>query len=672
MTDELQTSKLATSIAETFSPAPRIHGQRFGATSQLYPLLIAPFFGLFAAPGAVVAAHALNAALLASAAWPAYLLAYAVTRSRAGGVGAAALTAFVPWLVLASTLLTENAAYPAFVWAVFLMHRSLAAPAFSRDVATIAGLSVAFLARAQLLVLVLALPVALLAHELGYASATASSGERLKTLRAAMGRAVLSHPLLVTAYAVAGAAAAALAVAGELAGLAYAGTFRGDLLPQGIWHSAATHLAYVAVGVGIVPCLLASAWALTAIVRPGRKEAHAFAALLLTLTPLLILEVASFDLRFTPGGFNQDRYLCYLAPLFAVGSAAALLDREERVLRAAIVVTAGALFAWLASFASFAGDAAIFWASPAAAFHGGLETAADWIALSADSLVRWGTLCLAAIFAVVIWRVPGRTALLVTSCAVAAYGGFEAGYVFDRFARPATTLGGANPGRDWIDAAVPGGRSVALVPNPYLAPYVWWDAEFWNKRVDRVLQVGNGPTFTPFPAEKLAVDMRTGRTRNSQRAPFLALALTETRFHLVGTTVVAQQGDMALVRVQRPYRADWTTRGAYPDGWTRPGRPVDLRFFPARGPSRVQVTVVLSAPDQATGGLWVTLRSAEALRRGLVVPGTALRLRVPVCIPGDGFGSATVVAPKGVRIPDERVVGVHVDAVYANPTGSSC
>ena len=669
MTDELQTSKLATSIAETFSPTPRIHGEIYRATSQLYPLLIAPFFGLFSAPDAVAAAHALNAALLASAALPAYLLAYAVTRSRAAGVAAAALTAFVPWLVLASMLLTENAAYPAFVWAVFLMHRTFSAPTFSRDIAAIAGLSVAFLARAQLLVLVLALPVALLAHELGYASAAAPSGERLKALRAAMRRAVLSHPLLVIAYAVAGAAAAALAVAVGLGGLTgtYAGTFQGDLLPEGIWHSAATHLAYVAVGVGMVPALLASAWALTAIVRPGRKEAHAFAALLLTLTPLLILEVASFDLRFSPGGFNQDRYLCYLAPLFSVGTAAALLDREERVLRATIVVAAGALFAWLASFASFAGDSAIFWASPGAAFHGGLETAGGWIALSADSLVRWGTLSLAAILAVVIWRVPGRTALLVTSCAVAAFGGFEAGYVFDRFVPR-----GASPGRDWIDAAVPRGRSVALVPNPYLAPFVWWDAEFWNKRVDRVLQVGNGPTFTPFPAEQLAVDMRTGRTHGSQRTPFLALASTETRFHLVGTTVLAQNGGMALVSVQRPYRADWATRGAYPDGWTRPGRPVELRFFPARGPSRIQLTVVLSAPGEANGGLQVMLRSADALRRGLVFPTTALRLRVPVCIPRDGFGAATLVAPKGVRIPDERVVGVHVDAVYANPTGSSC
>jgi hypothetical protein len=82
MTDELQTTKLATSIAETGSPIPHIHGTYYAALSQLYPLLIAPFYGLLTAPAAATAAHVLNGFLLASAAWPAYLLARSVTRSR--------------------------------------------------------------------------------------------------------------------------------------------------------------------------------------------------------------------------------------------------------------------------------------------------------------------------------------------------------------------------------------------------------------------------------------------------------------------------------------------------------------------------------------------------------------------------------------------------------------
>src|SRR5947209_19394862 len=59
MTDELQTSKLATSAAHSLSPVPRIHGEYYAALGQLYPLLIAPFFGLLATPAAVTASHVL-------------------------------------------------------------------------------------------------------------------------------------------------------------------------------------------------------------------------------------------------------------------------------------------------------------------------------------------------------------------------------------------------------------------------------------------------------------------------------------------------------------------------------------------------------------------------------------------------------------------------------------
>ena len=83
MTDELQTTKLATSISESGSLVPRIHGRYYAALSQLYPLLIAPFYGLMTPPDAATATHAMNAFLLASAAWPAYLLARSVTASRA-------------------------------------------------------------------------------------------------------------------------------------------------------------------------------------------------------------------------------------------------------------------------------------------------------------------------------------------------------------------------------------------------------------------------------------------------------------------------------------------------------------------------------------------------------------------------------------------------------------
>ena len=318
MTDELQVARLAVSIAETFSPVPTIHGVYYGAHSQLYPLLLAPFYGSLSAPAAATAAHALNGLLLASAAVPAYLLARSVTGSRAAGYVAAALTAFTPWLAISATLLTENAAYPAFAWAVLLCHRALAEPSPRRDWFALAGLLLAFLARTQLVVLALALPLALVLHELGLSLRAG------KTTREALRASAASHRVLVGAYLAGALAAGVLALGGSLGGIVgnYAVPFEGDLVPDGLWSSAAAHFDQIAVGVGILPVLLAGSWVLTTAVRPDGREAHAFAALTAVLVPALTLQVTSFDLRFTPEQFIQERYLVYVVPLVAVGAAA--------------------------------------------------------------------------------------------------------------------------------------------------------------------------------------------------------------------------------------------------------------------------------------------------------------------------------------------------------------
>ena len=209
MTDELQTTKLATSIAETGSPVPYIHGKYYPALSQLYPLLIAPFYGLLTAPAAATGAHVLNGFLLASAAWPAYLLARSVTRSRAAATVAALLTAFTPWLVLSTTLLTENAAYPAFVWALFLCHRAIADPGAKRDIGALAALLLVFLARTQLFVLALALPLSLLGHELTLTAFAPDGDTWWLRLRSRLKRALALHPVLFSFYGAAASPTAA-------------------------------------------------------------------------------------------------------------------------------------------------------------------------------------------------------------------------------------------------------------------------------------------------------------------------------------------------------------------------------------------------------------------------------------------------------------------------------
>src|ERR671936_3222008 len=75
MTDELQYAKLATHIGETLSPLPTLRGAHYAAYGQLYPALIAPFYGNMSALDAFRAAHVANGILFASAVFPVYLLA---------------------------------------------------------------------------------------------------------------------------------------------------------------------------------------------------------------------------------------------------------------------------------------------------------------------------------------------------------------------------------------------------------------------------------------------------------------------------------------------------------------------------------------------------------------------------------------------------------------------
>jgi hypothetical protein len=643
MTDELQVVRLSESIAGRLSPVPEIHGVYYGALSQLYPLLLAPFFRTLSAPAAGTAAHALNSVLLPSAAWPAYLVARDVTRSRPAALAAAAMTAFTPWLVLASTLLTENAAYPAFVWAVFLCHRALTTPSARNDVLALGGLALAFLARTQLLVLAIALPLALVIH----------AGPR---------RAVKAHKILTAAYAAGLGLAAVLLARGSLGAAVgnYSVSLDGNLLPRGVWAAAASHLVHVVVGASVVPFVLATAWAVLVLRSRAATPSRAFASLLVVCVPLLSLQVASFDLRFTPHAFDQDRYLFYLVPLFAVGATAALSARVT--LRSLLVpaLVALAAFVWLlVEFGDYEDKTVIFWAAPAAAVHtvfpGDLVLAACAAVLVAGALI-------------LLWRAP-RLALPVVATTVAVIGAAQALYVLERYSDPALSRPAAMKlARDWIDRHVPAGASVALVPAPRDTPPYWWEAELWNKRVDRVLRVDGGPTFSPFPADAVTVDFRRGVLRGAEPSRYLVLSGSEKRFRLVERRRLVDATALKLVQIDRPYRLQWATHGVTADGWTVAGRPAKLRLY---GGGLRRVTVVLAASSRAALPLDFTLRGGGQERAGWVDPGGARPpVRFNVCVPARGFLDLTLRTHGSVRIPDGRLVGLHLDRVAVTARGS--
>jgi hypothetical protein len=658
MTDELQVARLATSIADGLSLIPTIRGEYYGAHSQLYPLLLAPLYGMLDPPAAAAAAHVLNAVLLVSAAVPAFLLARSVAGSNAAGYVAATLTAITPWLVLSTTLLTENAAYPAFAWAVFLCHRALVFPSPRTDIAALGGLVLAFAARTQLLVLALALPVAVVLLVVASLARHEDATPRA-TLRLALTR----HRVLVVAYAAGAVVAGGLVVGGSIGGIVgnYAVPFEGDLVPPGFWRAAAEHFVQVALGVGVVPVVLCLSWLVTTAIHPERLEARAFAALLVVLIPLLVLQVTSFDLRFTPGAFIQDRYLVYLVPLFAVGTAAWLTARAHMRTRLVTAIAAGACVAALLRLAP-AEDTVIFWASPAAAFRPAIASASEWLGVSDVDLMQIATVVLVSAAVLAAWRAP-RAALVGSALVLVAYGALQTGYVFDRYVEPSMVRADDRP-RDWIDRVVPDGLSVALVPGGTRGPTAWWEAEFWNASVERELRVDHGPVHTPFPVLDVSLDEERAALRGPQPSEYLVLAEDEKRFGLVESAELASRPPLRLVRVPHPYRLAWATDGLTQDGWMRPWRTATIRLFGSTRPERRAVSITFAASRRSPRPVPFAVRGGGTELRDTVGPGGARPpVEVSVCVPPRGSVDIRLRARDRVTLAHGRVVSLHVERI---------
>jgi hypothetical protein len=681
MTDELQTERLALSVLGHHTPIPTIHGVHVPIYSQLYPLLIAPFYAL-PTPTAFKVVHVFNAVLMASTAIPVYLAARLVGARRIASLVAAAMTVLVPWTVLATTLLTEVAALPAFAWAVYLLVRALSEPSYRNDALALLGLALAVLARTQLAVLVVLAPFALVLH----AALPRSPALPRPSWRRARDE-VLAHRVLIAGYALIAAYVGVRLAGGRSASTllgTYAGTASGDLLPPGVLASAISHLDVVVVGAAYVPFVLATAWVLGTFVRPQSRSAHAFAVLTALVVPALTIEVASFDLRFTPGAFMQDRYLCYVAPLFFVGAVALTDDAAQwrTRLRWGSLLAAGLLCGWLVGHASYAPATHIYWAAPAAAFHAVLEGRSEQVGayagianLSTADLLRWGTLPLVLVFGVLLQQRWGTAALAVLGVGTCGFLFAETRYVLVRDAIPLVTRPVAPPlsERNWIDQAAPSGARVALVPSAAIGDVPWWDAEFWNKRVDLVYVTPGGTTFTPFPADSLQ-PQGDGTIRASTVTPWVVQEANESRFGFAGARTVATKGPLALMHVPVPFRALWAVRdGLYNDSWSEAGKPVDIDFFAmTNGAQRRRVTLSLtnSPPGGTTREQRYSIAVDGAVRaRGRVPPQKTAVASVALCVRPGTPSRVTLRVARTVPLPDGRRAGVYLARVQSTPAG---
>jgi hypothetical protein len=631
MTDELLYERLAISVGQLHSPLPHIHGELIGNVNQLYPLLLAPLFDGALVPSGLRDAHLLNAFVMSSAAIPAFLMARRVTNGSRLSYVVAVLTVCLPWIVLASFVMTEAVAYPAFLWAILALHNAAIAPRARNDALLLLAIGVAILARTQFAVLLAIVPLALLLD------------------RPAPRRVASEHRLLTGAYAVLAVAAIVLAATGNLSRAlgTYSVTARGNVAPSGMPRSLLEHIAPLGLGIGIVPFVLGCAWLLASVVQERTRVQRAFASIAAVAVVALLLEVTSYDLRFGAGRLH-DRYLFYVVPLVLVAFVAMLL---ERTWPRWTIVAAGALLALafafvpVISYGKFNVDSPVAYLNESLLGIGGSESGAQlflsFVAIAVMLLLLAGRRVAVGLAALAIVLAPVQTGAAFTRL-------FE----HDGTSGRPLTLD-QSVVFDWLDRKVGTGGTVTMVPYPLLYGNYWenvaywWNVEFWNESVRRAVVYDGAFTGTPetFPTTTLSFDRATGRA-NVSPSDYVAQAVAETRFGLAGKAIAEYRG-VDLIRAERPWRAQWLALDLYRDGWTIPRVNGTIRVFAAPGqtdPERRYVTVSVRAPDGvAPRPVELSSNAASWTAR---VGAQPVSNQLAVCVPPAGYADVRVAAPR--------------------------
>ena len=654
MTDELYYERLAVSVAQTGSLLPRLHGELVPNVNQLYPVLISPLYGDGNVPASLAGAHRLNAFLITSAAIPVYLLARRIGLGRLLSLWAGALSVAVPWVALASFLLTEVVAYPAFCWALLALTHAVARKTWRTDLLALVVIGVAVLARTQFVVLLAVFVVAVVVEAMLDATPRGVPANLWRTRRPFV---VLFGALLLVVLG-----AIAIGKGSQLLG-SYSVTAEHVRLDFGLFQLAVEHVALLALGLAILPFIVGVGW-LVDRVRPSTSERErAFAVVGCTSLVLVTLQVASFNQRFG-AGLVKDRYLFYVVPVVVVGLAAAVASQQWPRWWALVVPTGVAAIGFasapLALYEKFNVD------SPIAILNNellDLATSTRWahILLVLAVLVAAQALLLAKPF--LPWRAAAVSVAVLATVALP----LEAVYAFDRLFAVNGTNGlpitlDQGVVFSWVDRNVgPTGRVTVMKypvggPDWWAGQGYWWDVEFWNESaVDTMADMSLKKT----PHWRTNFDPRTGAALDVPETQFALFHKSDVRFRLAGTQR-AYDRDAYVFDTARPWRATWLTDGIYPDGWTRPHRPATITVFAEPGQKRPLqrfLTISVASPDPLEQRP-VTISSNLGRWADEIPPDTSIDQAVQVCVPPGGTGEVTVSTPS-------------VSAVYRDPTKSA-
>jgi hypothetical protein len=545
MVDELVYSDMARSFAATGHFLIRGTHANYGF---VYPLLLSP---VYAALGPMADVYrwvrVVDALVMSSAVFPAYLLARRVVRPPAALV-AAALAVALPATAYVGTVMTENVFYPIFLWLAFALVLALERPTLRRQALVLALCALAFLTRAQTVALVIAVlsaPLVLVWIERG-------RPRRLAAFKPLYATVAIAAVLAVVVEVARGRSPAQ--VLGN-----YSVTSSGGYRPWPVLEWLVLHIAQLDLSLWVLP--FAALIVLAANARHLDRPLRVFVAASMSLSVWLVLEVAVFASRYSQR--IEERNLFYLVPLFVIALLAWIERGQPRPPRAA--VAAAGIAAALPGAIPFAHLLNITAESDTIGLQPWWFLGNTWTGRAGVGVVAVAVaITLASCF---LW-LPRRYAPVLP--AIVALG-FLATWLpleqwthgFPRLGQSAYAQGIGSAGRSWIDRAVGRDAHVAAIWSGG-NEFALWQNEFWNRSIDRVYGLG-ARLPGDMPETQVSVDQATGIIRGVNERYVLASASVE----IAGKRIASDpEKQLVLYRITPPARITTQIVGLYP---TKPG-----------------------------------------------------------------------------------------------------
>ena len=602
------------------------------ALRTIYPALISPAWLAGSVHTGYALVKVINAALMTLGAIPLYLWARRLV-APIWAVLVVVLYLAMPGFVYSAEILTENAFLPATMLALFAIAAALERPTVALQLLALGAIALATAARLQGIVFLLVFPTAI-GIVLLLDAIAAAPAERRSVVVAKVRRYWPS--LVVVVVAAVGYVGFALVRGGSLSrGLGtYEQISSAHYEVRLAFRWILYHFGELALSVGLIPMSAAIVLFGLACRRATAPKAAERAFLAVTTASVfwVVIQVGTFASRFSLR--IEERYMFNLAPALFLALVIWLargLPRPPALTAAAVLVPVA--FVLALPYRELLNQTL---------FNDTYGLIPVWRLTERLGSVDETKLLLAAgalVAALLFSAVPRRFALFAVPLSLLAFLVVSTNSVLgtvEHLSSEARHAGALTGNPSWIDHSIGKNKRVeVLYTKDFADPHVAWQAEFWNRSVQRLFGLtGQDPSIPDLTAR---LDGR-GRV-----VPLVPASSPDRRPRYVLTTSsadvdgkrVASAGQLVLWRVPSPLRLRSLVQGVTPDGYTG-ATATYTRYI--RPPGATHLDVYVTRP-----GFWPvpTARAVAAVgplgtgktwaRRGaLVRAGQTVLIRLPI------------------------------------------